>query len=189
MFGKTEKYRNKNIIILNGSSRPNGNTAELVNAFKKGAESVGSTGIVFQLNQMEIRPCLGCYRYGNGRPKDHPCVQADDMDEIYKIFREADVIAFASPLYFWQLSGPIITTINRFLAIAECDNAFSTKDAVLLMAAEGRDFSDAKGYYEGLIRRIGWENRGEVLASGVRNIGDLRGKKSLLDAEKLGASL
>ena len=48
----------KKIVILNGSPRMNGNTAELIKAFTEGAESAGHIVTRFDLQKMNIHPCL-----------------------------------------------------------------------------------------------------------------------------------
>lgn len=49
----------KKIVILNGSPRLKGNTAGLIEAFKQGAKEAGHTMEVFNLQRMDIHPCLG----------------------------------------------------------------------------------------------------------------------------------
>ena len=50
----------KKIVILNGSPRPSGNTAALIEAFTKGAEQAGNGVVRFDVCKMNIHPCLGC---------------------------------------------------------------------------------------------------------------------------------
>lgn len=88
----------KKIVILNGSPRKNGNTAALVKAFKEGAEASGNQVALFQLDSMTIHGCKGCF--GGHSSQDCPCVQHDDMDLIYPVIKDSDVIVFASPLYY-----------------------------------------------------------------------------------------
>lgn len=74
----------KNIIILNGSPRPKGNTSALTAEFKKGAEEAGNKVTEFQLSRMKINGCIGCW--GGGKDSEHPCSQRDDMDKIYPLY-------------------------------------------------------------------------------------------------------
>ena len=53
----------KKIVILNGSPRLKGNTAGLIEAFKQGAKEAGHTMEVFNLQRMDIHPCLGSVSY------------------------------------------------------------------------------------------------------------------------------
>ena len=57
----------KKIVILNGSPRLKGNTAQLISAFTKGAEESGNTVERFDLQKMNIHPCLGCCGGGKNR--------------------------------------------------------------------------------------------------------------------------
>ena len=109
----------KKILILNGSPRPNGNTAALIAAFTEGAQSAGHTVTRFDLSRMKIGGCLGCC--GGGKNPDAPCVQKDDMTLIYPAYREADIVIFASPMYYWGFSGQLKCAIDRLFAVAELD--------------------------------------------------------------------
>ena len=108
---------NKKIIILNGAARKNGNTAKLVDAFTNGAASVGNQVKTFYLDGMDIHSCKGCLRAG--RDSKSPCSQKDDMDQIYAEFENSDVVVFASPVYFWTITGPLKTVADRLYAELE----------------------------------------------------------------------
>ena len=127
----------KKIVILNGSPRAKGNTAELIQSFTEGAESAGHTVTCFNLQKMNIHPCLGCC--GGGENPDSPCVQKDDMDTIYPVYKDADMVVLASPLYFWTISGQLKCALDRLFAVAECDENYANpkKECALIMAAEG----------------------------------------------------
>ena len=88
----------KKIVILNGSPRKNGNTANLIKAFTEGAQSAGHSVTEFFLDGMTIHGCKGCF--GGNSNKVCPCVQKDDMARIYPAVKECDVIVLASPLYY-----------------------------------------------------------------------------------------
>ena len=77
----------KKICILNGSPRINGNTKELIKYFTKGAETVGHEVTCFDLQKMNIHGCLGCCN--GGKNEDAPCVQKDDMSQIYPVYKTA----------------------------------------------------------------------------------------------------
>jgi NAD(P)H-dependent FMN reductase len=179
----------KNIIVLNGSPRKKGNTAALISAFKKGAEASGNTVTVFDLDSMNINGCKGCY--GGGKDPESPCVQKDDMDLIYPVYKAADVIVLASPLYYWNLSGQLFTAINRLFAVAECEPGLKNPelDSVLLMAAQGHAFEDCITYYDHLADHLGWHDCGKVLCGGVLKVGDIKGSEKLNEAEQLGKSI
>ncbi len=179
----------RNIVILNGSPRRQGNTSALVNAFAEGAESAGHTVTEFFLDGMDIHGCKGCF--GGGKNPEHPCVQRDDMDNIYPAYRAADVVVLASPLYYWTISGQLKTAFDRLFAVAECDPNLRNpkKDCVLLMAAEGNGFEETLYWYDRLEKHLGWRSLGKVLCGGVMDAGDIRGRKELEDAKNLGKSI
>lgn len=179
----------KKIIILNGSPRAGGNTAALVQAFAGGAVAAGHEVARFDLQKMEIHPCLGCC--GGGKDPNHPCVQRDDMSKIYPAYREADLVCLASPLYYWTVSGQLKCAFDRLFAVAECseDLANPVKECVLLMAAEGHGYEETTFWYDRLMEHLGWTDRGKVLCGGVFHIGDIQGNPKLDEAYQLGSNL
>lgn len=179
----------KKIIILNGSPRKNGNTSELIKSFAKGAEEMGNIVTEFFLNDMNIHGCLGCF--GGGKNHDSPCVQKDDMLKIYPDYKAADIVVLASPLYYWTISGQLKTTFDRLFAVAECDKDYQNpkKESILLMAAEGNGFEESVYWYDRLMSHLQWKSLGKVLCGGVMDIGDIKGRKELVEAYELGKSL
>ena len=180
----------KKIVILNGSPRKTGNTSALVKAFTEGAESVGNTVTEFFLDKMDIHGCKGCF--GGHSSRECPCVQKDDMAQIYPAVKECDVVVLASPLYYWTLSGQLRTAFDRLFALEEGDGNFlrgNGKSCALLMAAEGHGFDDAVLYYDHLMEHLRWKNLGHVLAGGNMDVGDIKGKDEIKQACDLGKSI
>ncbi len=180
----------KKIVILNGSPRKSGNTSALVKAFTEGAQSAGSTVTEFFLDGMDIHGCKGCF--GGHSSKECPCVQKDDMAQIYPAVKECDVVVLASPLYYWTMSGQLRTALDRLFALEEGDGNLlrgNGKSSALLMAAEGYGFDDAVLYYDHLMEHLRWKNLGHVLAGGNMNVGDIKGKAEIRQAYELGKSI
>ena len=179
----------KKIVILNGSPRKNGNTSALTAAFAKGAEEAGNTVTEFHLSTMKINGCLGCWC--GGKNPEHPCAQRDDMDKIYPVYKEADVVVLASPLYYWFVSGFLKNAFDRLFAVAEENPGFRNpqKESVLIMAAEGNGFEESEYWYDHLQKHIGWKSVGKILCSFVTQPGDTEGKKEIEEAYQLGKSL
>ena len=180
----------KQIVILNGSPRKNGNTSALVRQFAAGAQSAGHTVTEFFLDQMDIHGCKGCF--GGHSSRDCPCVQRDDMAQIYPAVKACDVVVLATPLYYWTMSGQIRTAIDRLFALEEGDGNLLRghgRAGVLLMAAEGNGFEDVLAYYKHLMQHLRWASLGHVLAEGNGEVGDIEGKPELAQAYALGASI
>lgn len=179
----------KKIVILNGSPHMKGNTSALTAAFTKGAESAGHIVTEFFLGSMNINGCKGCFC--GGKNPDSPCVQKDDMEKIYPVYKEADIVVLASPLYYWTISGQLKCAFDRLFAVAECDPDYRNpkKESVLIMAAEGHGFEESEYWYDRLEKHLGWKNLGKVLCGGVMDIGDIEGKPELNTAFELGKSI
>lgn len=174
----------KNILVVQGGGRAKGNTAQLVDSFIKGATEGGHTVEKINLNQTEVKGCIGCNacRYGK------PCVQKDGFNDLVPKIKAADLIVFASPLLFWTLSSKIKAFIERFYCIAEEDPApplgryerYPIKDAALLMTSADNYFwtyEQVVSYYQfAIINYIGFQDRGMLLAGGC---GDTNGKPQI----------
>ena len=174
----------KNILIILGGGRPNGNTARLANAFAAGAQEAGHRVEIISLVKTEVRGCLGCNacRYGK------PCVQKDGFNDLVPKIKAADLIVFASPLYFWTLSSRLKAFIERFYCIAEEDDdpplgryeKYPVKDCALLMTSADDffwTFEQAASYYQfALVNYIGFHDKGMLLAGGC---GDTNGKPQI----------
>ncbi len=180
----------KNIVVLNGSPRKNGNTSALVQAFTEGAQSAGHTVTEFFLDKMDIHGCKGCF--GGHSSRECPCVQWDDMAQIYPAVKESDVVVLATPLYYWNMSGQLRTAVDRLFALEEGDGNLlrgHNRASALLMAAEGHGFEDVLLYYNHLMGHLNWKNLGHVLAGGNGDVGDIEGKPELQQAYNLGSSI
>ena len=183
----------KKICILNGSPRNNGNTKELIKSFTKGAKAAGNEVTCFDLQKMNIHGCLGCCK--GGKDEVCPCVQKDDMAQIYPVYRQADVVVLASPMYYWGISGQLKCAFDRLFAVAEMNPNYENpkKDCVLLMAAEGdteSNFAPVRAFYEGLTTHLGWKNIGIVYAGGNMDAGAILSKTGQLnEAEELGKAI
>jgi len=97
-----------------GSPRKNGNTARLLKEFLKGvSEKSGATINQVYLQENRILGCTGC-----GYCKTSTgCKLEDDMQNIYTILKEADVLVFATPIYWWSMSSQLKALIDRFYAL------------------------------------------------------------------------
>ena len=89
------------ILVFNGSPRPHGNTAAMVEAFAKGARENGHQADVVNICQKKIAGCMACeYCHQKESGHERQCVQKDDMQEIYPLLDEAKMIVLVSPIYF-----------------------------------------------------------------------------------------
>lgn len=180
----------KNILVIIGGGRPNGNTAKLVDAFTKGAQAAGHKVETVSLMKTEIKGCIGCNACRFGKP----CVQKDGFNETVPKIQSADLIVFASPLYFWTISARLKAFIERFYCIAEEDlnppygryEKYPVKDSALLMTSADDffwTFEQAESYYKfALVNYIGFRDKGMVLAGGC---GETKGNAQIDKTEHL----
>lgn len=179
----------KKIVVLNGSPRKNGNTAMLIDSFTKGAENVGNQVTRFDLQQMNLHPCIGCG--AGGKDKTSPCIQKDDMDRIYQALYEAEVLVLATPVYGWGMSAQLKMVLDRMAAILEAGIP-NTKETYLLTAAgdnSEENFAPLVLHYETMAKYLNWTDKGRILAGGFADIGDIVGNPILEEAQKLGESV
>lgn len=102
-------------IILLGSRSPNGQTARAAGAFFQGA---GSKGEQLFLPQMNIQSCRQCEDNGWGICRtEGRCVIEDDFAAVVDKMRNADAIAFATPVYFSDLSESMRAFLDRLRRI------------------------------------------------------------------------
>ncbi len=99
------------IVVLHGSARRQGNTAQLVQAFVRGAEAAGHQVTVLSIATLNIHPCIGCERCAAA--PDHACFQKDDMTQVYAALAQADTLIVASPVYFYGISAQLKALIDR----------------------------------------------------------------------------
>ena len=88
------------IIVLMGSPNRKGSTNILVENFLKGAEEAGHSCEVIDVCHADIHPCTGCVACGY----EGPCVQTDDIAAIRQKLLSSDMVVFATPLYYYDIS-------------------------------------------------------------------------------------
>jgi multimeric flavodoxin WrbA len=152
------------ITVLNGSPRKQ-NTAAMVDAFAEGAKAAGHEVEVLQVGRMKINGCLACeYCHGKGEGK---CVQKDDMEKVMPAYRDSDMIAFASPIYYFDVTAQLSAAIQRVYAIGK--PAKATRAALLLSSASPNPFEGAIATYKTMLGFMGLEDAGIITAAGDEN--------------------
>ncbi|MFX1497970.1 MAG: flavodoxin family protein [Promethearchaeota archaeon] len=106
-----------NIIILHGSPRKNKNSDTLVKYLINGVNKNKDHQIKhFYLNDLNISPCQGCLTCATSI--NHRCAIQDDMQEIYSSYIDADIIVFATPMYWGYMTAQLKTVMDRMEALA-----------------------------------------------------------------------
>jgi multimeric flavodoxin WrbA len=102
-----------NIVGILGSARKEGNTEILLDTALAEARVQGDTTVKIALREKTIAPCDGCM----GCARTGQCVIHDDMEEVYEAIRNADGIIWATPVYYWSMSGLTKVALDRTFAL------------------------------------------------------------------------
>ncbi|MBE5995147.1 MAG: flavodoxin family protein [Paenibacillaceae bacterium] len=173
------------IAVLIGSSRRNGNTEILANAFIDGINKQENSVEIISVIGKKVNGCTGCdFCY---RDDSHNCAQKDDMQEIYKRLADANVIVIATPVYFYGVSSQLKCMIDRLHNPIR--NTFRVKELVLLAVCADEVptvFDSLITMYHSILSYFSLENGGLITVPGVAGKGDIQGNAALLEAHKLG---
>jgi len=113
---KFERKYNMRIVVINGSPKgKDSNTNKMVAAFLKGAQAAGAEIINIFLAEKDIKHCKGCLICWQRGPCQ--CVTKDDMLEVISLMGSANLIVFASPVYFGNISGMLKVFMDRMTMI------------------------------------------------------------------------
>lgn len=168
----------KNILIISSSYRAQGNSDLLADAFMKGAQEKGNIVEKISLRNKQIQFCRGCLVC----QKTGECIIQDDANEIVEKMKNADIIVFATPIYFYSMCGQLKTLLDRSNPTFISDYKF--RDIYLLTSAADDDQDCFVGTKQGL---EGWiscfdkaELKGIVSAIKVTDVNDIKNNSSIL---------
>lgn len=174
----------KNVLVISSTLRKNGNSELLAKEFLKGAQDAGNNVEFITLQNKDIKFCKGCIAC----QKLGSCVIKDDTIEITEKMKNADVIAFASPIYYYEMSGQLKTMLDRANALFSADYKF--RDIYFLSSAADSDPHSADIAIQGI---KGWiacfakvQFKGAVLAAGAEAPGDVVNNPAMKQAYEMG---
>ncbi|MDO5570520.1 MAG: flavodoxin family protein [Bacteroidales bacterium] len=174
------------IVVLTGSSRKKGNSNYLAEQFIKGAKDSGHEVFAFDCAKQKFSPCLACDHCGiNG-----DCAIKDDFTLILRPqIEQANMVVFASPIYYFGLSAQLKMAIDRFYALNS--KMYSKKSALLVAMADTADAtgSYAVDYYKALVGYLKWKDEGIIVAKGLWNAGAVVGTSYAEKSYSLGRNI
>jgi multimeric flavodoxin WrbA len=125
-----------NVLAINGSPHmDDGNTAIILNPFLDGMKEAGAKVELFYTRKLKIGPCNGdmsCWFKNPGK-----CGQDDDMQMLLLKLKEADVIVWASPVYYAGITGPLKNLMDRQLPLFMRENTGSKRQKIVLVSTCG----------------------------------------------------
>ena len=170
-----------NVIILNGSPRRGANTETMANAFAEEARACGHEAEVLDVGRMDIHGCLGC-RYCFAH--EGACVQKDDMAAVLDKLRQADVVVFASPIYWFDVTAQEKAAIDRLYAFGGVGFPFH-KVALLLDSHSEGVYDAAIAQYKATCAYCKWESLGIVTVSGMEERNSMASSPKLAEVREL----
>ena len=177
------KVTGMNILILQGSPRANGNTAWMAEEYRKAAEAAGHKVTLVDVAHKKIAGCMACgYCRGKG---NGACVRKDDMQELYPLLAEAEVLVLVSPIYYFTMSAQIQAPIQRIYCMNKPGKL--KKMALLASSYSPNVYDGAIGEYRGILNYWGVEDTGVVTAKNDEQKTDVTRNRILQLVGKLSA--
>ncbi len=172
------------VLVLSTGFRKNGNSDCMAQAFAKGATEEGYEVEYISLSGKEIECCRGCFVC----QKTMKCVIRDDVADILQKMKTADIIAFATPVYFYGMCGAMKNFLDRTYPLYP--GSYHFRD-IYLLASAGEDLeTTVQGTAEGLKSWIRCFDKtrlaGVVFAGGIMEKGEIEGHPALLQAYQTG---
>ena len=122
------------ILGIMGSPRNGGNTEVLLDLALGEAQKMGAGVSKVSLREKNISPCLGCLKC----TETGKCAIKDDMQEVHQEMREADGILWATPVYFWSMTGQTKIAMDRTYALLFPKLQLANKVGGLILVAGSR---------------------------------------------------
>lgn len=177
----------KKVLIVSSSLRANSNSDALAEAFARGAREAGNEVEEVSLKEKTVAFCKGCLAC----QKTQTCVIRDDAVELAEKIKNAEVLVFATPVYYYGLSGQMKTLLDR------CNPLFSSaylfRDVYLLTTAAEAEEHTADGTIKGMQGWIGCFEKarlaGTVFAGNVNDAGEIQGHPAVEEAYESGKNI
>ena len=177
-------FMSKKVLIISSSLRKNANSEQLAVSFADGAKAAGHEVELISLRDKEIRFCIGCFAC----QKTQRCIMHDDADAIREKMLHADVLIFATPIYYYELSGALKRMLDRANPLFSSDYRFREVYALATAAEDEEDvpqkaFSGIEGWVDCFEKA---KLVGTLFCGGVTDIGEIEGNTRLKDAYNMG---
>lgn len=175
------------ILIVRGSPHRHGSSNLLADSFARGAREAGHTVDDFDAAHSDMHPCIGCDHCGmNG-----PCAIDDDMPVLREKILDADMVVFATPLYYFGISAQLKMAIDRFYSYTGRLSGKHIRSALIVTAWDSNDWTmeDVDHYYSTLCRYMHFRDQGRILATGCGTVGMTERSGFPEKAYELGRSL
>ena len=122
--------KNNKILVINGATRINGNTDTILSKLIASSSRTDARITQIDVRKKKIQDCIGCYHC----TENTACSIKDDMVEVYEEINRSALIIFASPIYWWGVTGIMKIMIDRlYLYYSELNKpSIAGKKAIVL---------------------------------------------------------
>ena len=175
----------KKVVVISTSIRANSNSEDLAKSFADGATFAGNEVDFITLKDKQIsfcKGCLACQQTGK-------CVIKDDVTKIMDKVIDSDIVVWATPIYYYEMSGQMKVLIDRLNPMFSMDYKF--RDVYFLATAA----EDGEHVYEKALSGLnGWIDcfdkaklKGYFFCGGVTMGGEISENIKLKEAYDMGA--
>ena len=179
----------KKVFVVSSTPRKGGNSDILADAFIKGVVEAGHIAEKVNIREINLKFCEGCFACQ--KHKDNLCAIDDDMKSYLSRIQNADVLVFATPVYYFDMSGQLKTFLDRLNPLYPRQNNF--KDIYLLATAAEAESTTMDGTIKGVSGWIecfkGANLKAVIGALGVNDVGDINNTDYINIAYELGKNI
>jgi multimeric flavodoxin WrbA len=179
----------KNILVLTGSPRKGSNSDKLADAFIAGAQQAGHTTVKFTTADKKIKGCISC---GTCFSKGVACSVADDFNTLAPLVEQADMIVFATPIYWFSFTSQLKAAIDKFGSFITGNRTLKIKECALLVCGGDKNEAVFEGIivsYKSIAKFMNWKDSGIITVPGVYGRDEILKTDALMRAEELGKSI
>jgi NAD(P)H-dependent FMN reductase len=203
-MGAGDRGMSTTVLAISGSLRKPSFTEKMLDLCIEGMGE-GVEVHKFYPHQMDIAPCTGCWSCW-GRKHPGECAQKDDFAQILEVYKRADVLLWAAPLYVFDFPATVKNVIDRLVVLLESSQVvgtdgltehpkrFSRHPKAVLISSCGfpdmENFDILRPHFRMMCRHMDWTWSGELLipAAGASNAPKLFDRKYEL-LKRAGAEL
>lgn len=144
------------ICALFGGQHKKGNTATALEQVLAGARFAKHTTVRIDLADLNIGHCKGCLACK--KKNSNGCIQKDDMAKVLEEIQSADLLIFATPMYWWNVAAPLKIAIDRMFAlpfnVKNGETGFAGKKLLLVMTSGQPAESDGREGLELVLKKM-----------------------------------
>ncbi len=160
----------KKLVAVLGSSRAQSASKKVAMEIIRGAKENAYEVVIYETFQMELKGCIGC---GSCRRNGTDCIIHDGMEDYYNELHHCDALLITSPNYYSQVSGQMITFMNRHYCMTNQDRSSRLQPGIQLIGvfAQGAPENYEKyqanyDWYLSLFTAKGMELAGKIVVGG-----------------------